>query len=263
MAERCLGCRSCIEACPHKSLTYTDKGIVIDRRTCDGCGYCVEACPSTAMELLGQRWSVDNLIAEVIKDRVYFEASGGGVTLSGGEPSMQADFSAAFLKGLKERGIRTALDTCGQCGPAILDRLLPFADIVLFDLKEIDPERHRAFTGQTNTLILANLEQTASFLHQKGRDLWIRTPIIPQATDTEANILGIGRFIVEHVPGVYRWELCAFNNLCRDKYLRLDKDWLFKDSALLTGEWMEALTAMARQSGVDPGIVHWSGATRL
>ena len=264
IGSRCIGCRTCLEACPHKALSLTKEGISIHRKICKGCGTCAENCPSTAMELLGKRWGLETLIAEVIKDRAYFEKSGGGITISGGEPVVQADFAAAFLRGLKERGMHTALDTCGQCQRSVLDQILPYADMVLYDIKEIDPERHQAFTGQTNELILKNLVHVGECMLEKGGVLWIRTPIIPNATDREENILGIGRFISRQPAGlVQRWELCSFNNLCRDKYRRLDRDWTFKDRELLTRACMEHCAAIAGNSGVDPDIVHWSGLTRL
>lgn len=264
IGSRCIGCRSCLKTCTQGALSLDEKDMRIDRALCSGCGECAEACPSTAMELLGHAWELEALIAEVIKDKAYFEASQGGITISGGEPTMQTAFAAAFLERLKHRGIHTALDTCGQCPQKSLETLLPFSDMVLFDIKLVDPHGHQTFTGQSNELILANLKHVAARLKEKGGALWIRTPIIPQATDTPENIHAIGAFIAHNLDGAaQRWELCAFNNLCRDKYRRLDKDWAFKDCELIPKARMEELAAVAKNSGVDQGIVHWSGATRL
>ena len=264
IGSRCIGCRTCLQTCARKALSLEEKGMRIDRAVCIGCGDCAEACPSTAMELLGHAWELEALIAELIKDQAYFEASGGGITISGGEPTMQTTFAAALLQGIKARGIHTALDTCGQCPQKSLETLLPFTDMVLFDIKLIDPVEHHTFTGHTNELILENLGYVASAMGDKGGALWIRTPIIPQATDTPENLRAIGAYIARNLDGgVQRWELCAFNNLCRDKYRRLDRDWAFKDCALIPKARMEELAAVAKSSGVDPGIVHWSGATQL
>ena len=266
IGSRCIGCQTCVETCPNGALTMTPEGVLIDRAACQACGACAEACPSTAMELLGRAWSVQDLADEVAKDRVYFEKSGGGVTASGGEATMQADFVAAFFKACRQRGLATALDTCGQCSKKDLQKILPHADMVLFDIKEIDPERHKAFTGRSNEKILENLILVRDWMaaRPRPRELWVRTPIIPEATAADDNIKGIGRFIARNLEGaVSRWELCSFNNLCRDKYIRLGLSWTFKDSDLVTREMMEHLAEIARTSGVLPEIVHWSGATRL
>lgn len=266
IANRCLRCHTCLSLCPTAALERSSAGIAIDRRLCNGCGKCSAQCPSTALELLGIVWNLDDLVQEVIKDRVYFEKSGGGLTLGGGEPTYQSLFASAFLARLKREGFHTAVDTAGLCPPEGLDRLLPYTDLLLFDLKVMDPGKHREHTGTNNTLILNNLIQVRNSLESKGHpaELWIRTPIIPGATATEDNIRAIGRFITQKLDGsVSRWELCAFNNLCRDKYLRLDLNWVYKDTSLLEQSLMERIAEWARNSGVDPRIVHWSGATRL
>jgi pyruvate formate lyase activating enzyme len=138
--------------------------------------------------------------------------------------------------------------------------------LLLYDIKEIDSEKHRRFTGSPNEKILENLTYVQKCMRSEGspKELWIRTPVIPGATDTEENIDGIGRLIAVRLNGwVNRWDLCAFNNLCRDKYLRLDMVWDFKATELLSTSFMEKMAAIARNSGVDPTIVHWSGSTRL
>jgi pyruvate formate lyase activating enzyme len=227
---------------------------------------CVEACPSTALELLGEAWSLEDLVQEVLKDRVYFEKSNGGVTISGGEPTIQADFAAEFLKQIRAKGIQTALDTCGLCNSKALDTLLPHANLVLFDLKEIDPQKHLTFTGSDNRVILENLIHVAEYIdaHLYPEGLWIRTPLIPGATDTDTNINGIGAWIKTHLDQkVKKWELCAFNNLCRDKYARLGLTWQFEDAELLEENHIQHLVSVAKNSGVDPDIVDWSGTTRL
>lgn len=264
--SKCIGCKTCLNVCPHGALSHAQDGIIIDRDICDGCGSCAEECPSNALELLGKSWGVNALIQEVSKDGVYFEKSGGGITLSGGEPLVQARFATDVLMGLKQRGIHTALDTCGLCARDVLDAALPHTDMVLYDIKEIHSDRHRRFTGNPNEHILANLIYVAEHMktHAGPERLWIRTPIIPGATAREENIKGIGEFIASRLSdSVNRWELCSFNNLCRDKYVRLGLEWAFKDAELLTKEFMESLAGTARESGVNPDIVHWSGSVKL
>jgi pyruvate formate lyase activating enzyme len=265
LENRCIGCGTCVDACPNACLTLTEGGIVIARERCAACGACAQACPANAMELLGTPIGVEALVAEVCKDRTYFETSGGGVTASGGEPLMQPEFVAAFMRRLKEAGISAALDTCGLASRKSLEKVLPYVDVVLFDLKEIDPGKHRAFTGQGNAVILDNLLFVRDYVRDAapGTRLWLRTPLIPDATATPENVSGLGAFIAQNLDGlVERWELCAFNNLCRDKYRRLGLAWPYDETPLLAAETLQALEERARGSGVAPDIVIATGATR-
>ena len=266
ISNQCIGCKTCLEICPEEALAFTSNGNRVDRNRCTGCGLCAKECPAAALELLGQSWELDELVAEIIKDRAYFEKSGGGVTLGGGEPTLQGPFNRELLTKLRESGIHTALDTCGMCSRKALEELLPDSDLLLFDLKEIDPQKHRRFTGTTNEIIFENLIYVRDWMQSNSHlnQLWIRTPIIPNATATGENIRGIGKFIAANLDGlVNRWELCAFNNLCKDKYLRLDLNWEYKDCELLSNLEMEKMAAVARNSGVDPAIVLWNGSTSL
>jgi pyruvate formate lyase activating enzyme len=266
IGNRCIGCKICLDVCPEGALVFTPAGNTVDRSKCNGCGICAQECPSTALELLGQSWGLEDLCAEVVKDKTYFEKSNGGVTLGGGEPLLQSDFCKRLLVRLKENAIHTAVDTCGLVSRKALDWIIPYADLLLYDLKEINPRQHELFTGCDNHIILQNLIYIKECMQSDGKpgELWIRTPVIPGATAAEENVRGIGQFMAEHLDGfVSRWDLCAFNNLCRDKYLRLDLAWEYKDSGLLNKLFMEKMAAVARNSGVNPDIVHWSGSTRL
>jgi pyruvate formate lyase activating enzyme len=264
IGNRCIGCQTCLETCRQNSLAFSESGLQIDRSCCEGCGECADACPSTALELMGTEWELEALIKEVIKDKAYFDKSNGGVTVSGGEPALQPMFVTAFLKGLKEKGIQTALDTCGLCSRSALEMILPHSTMVLFDLKEIDPAKHKEFTGGDLDKILDNLllvrDTIRSHVHPKT--LWIRTPIIPGTTDRHENILGIGRFLAENMGNVVdRWELCSFNNLCKDKYQRLGLKWDYENSELKSENELDALLSTARKSGINPDLVMWSGST--
>ena len=263
-ATRCIGCRTCIGVCQEKALNLTEQGMIIDRDKCNRCGKCAEECPSTALEQIGSLWTVDALVAELLKDKAYYETSGGGVTVSGGEPMLQAAALAPLLINLRKMGLHTALDTCGLYAREKLDNILPHVSLVLFDIKLFDAVAHRQFTSSDNGLILDNFSYIADYAtdHLYPTGVWVRTPIIPGATDTEENISAIGRHIAA-VGGkaVVRWELCAFNNLCTDKYRRLGLDWVYEDRGCLPVEVMERLAESARKSGVNPDIVVWSGAT--
>ncbi len=264
--NRCIGCRSCVEACAENAISFEAAGLVIDRTRCTGCGACADACPSTAMELLGKKWELDDLVREVEKDRAYFEQSGGGITASGGDPTVQAMFVADFLRECGARGLHTALDTCGYSSRQALETILPHADLVLFDLKIMDSGEHKRRTGAPNERILENILFVRDYMKASGRptSLWIRTPLIPEATATVENVGAIGAFIAENLgPVIERWELCSFNNLCRDKYRRLGIDWEFRDTPLLSRASLDELADTARRCLADPSIVQWTGAPRV
>lgn len=259
---KCIGCRTCVSVCPEGAIADRGAGgIHTDRDRCQACGTCVEACPSTARERLGVERDAAEVAAEVAKDRAYFEPSGGGVTVSGGEPAMRAPFVEELLARCRELGLHTALDTCGMCAEAVLLGMARHADLVLYDLKLIDPARHEELTGHRNERILANLE---ALVGASPATVWIRTPLVPGATAGEDNVAGIGRFIAGRLGGrVVRWELCAFNNLCRDKYRRLGMPWAHEATPLMTAAELARLAEVARRSGVPPEIVHATGPTRV
>jgi pyruvate formate lyase activating enzyme len=263
LENRCIGCRTCLGACPQGALHENGSGLRIDRNTCNGCGVCSEVCPANALEQLGKTVELDALVGELLKDRAYYEASGGGVTASGGEPTLQAAFTAALFARLRAAGVRTALDTCGLCSPMALEQILPHTDLVMYDLKEMDPTRHRQFTGSDNARILANLAQVSETCRRLGIELWVRTPLIPDATATRENLLAAGAFLAGLAGPPARWELCAFNNLCRDKYRRLDLAWDYADVPLLTQIELDAYAATARASGIDPAAVQATGAVSI
>jgi len=267
-ARKCIGCLSCVEACPNEALEMTDDGLVRDLEACAVCGACVEACPAEAMTFTGQEWSLDALLHEVLKDKDYYQAFGGGVTVSGGEPLSQYPFVAAFFQRLQAEGVHTALDTCGLAPAAALDAVLPHADAVLFDIKLIDPDLHERFTGHSNAPILRNLATVADTIREVNRErdashemkLWIRTPLIPEATATPENIAAIGHYINGHLADVVeRWELCAFNNVCVQKYDKLGLTWTYADTPLMDQDAIDALRDVALATGIPRDTLVISG----
>ncbi|NIM94875.1 MAG: glycyl-radical enzyme activating protein [Anaerolineales bacterium] len=265
LEDRCISCETCVGLCPNGCLSMTDRGLLRDRELCEVCLRCVEACPANAMQRLGRWVGVEEVLHELLKDRAFYESSGGGITLSGGEPALQPVFVVTLLRELKEAGVQTALDTCGMCSTESLERILPNTDLLLFDLKEMDSEKHREFTGQGNQRILENLLFARDFVSRyPNKKVWVRTPIIPGATASSENVMAIGRFIADNMNGIVeRWELCAFNNLCADKYRRLDMHWRYDETPLLTEEELQRWENFAKSAGVDPAIVIATGATQV
>jgi pyruvate formate lyase activating enzyme len=235
-AAKCIKCFSCEAACEQHAITHTETGIIVDHEACDLSGACVAACPARAMTMSGTEYSLEALTREVLKDRKYFENFGGGVTASGGEPTAQAAFLAEFFGGLQAVGVHTALDTCGLTSRRVLDELLPHTDCVLFDLKFIDEMLHQKYTAQSNALILSNLAYIAEYIRgHRAVELWIRTPLVPEATATAANIGEIGSFIEAKVLDILgRWELCSFNILAREKYQKLGTEWAYAATGMMS-----------------------------
>ena len=262
LARLCIGCQTCVLSCPNDSLRMEDGILRIDRNRCRVCGVCVKNCPANALELLGDEIGVDELNAELLKDRAFFEKSQGGVTFSGGEPALQPEFCEAVMKTLQEAGIHTALDTCGMVPQTNLERILPYTDLVMYDLKLMDAQLHEKYTGAGNERILENLRWLAETLRKEypQKKLWIRTPLIPGATASKENLQAIAKFLNENLKDlVERWELCAFNNLCRDKYERLGLHWDYCEQPLMSQAELEACQEWARQIYHNPEAVHATG----
>jgi pyruvate formate lyase activating enzyme len=205
---------------------------------------------------MGNEWDSSDLVRELLRDRIFFTTSGGGVTFSGGEPTYQADFMIETAEGLKKEGIHVALDTCGYCSESVLRKSLAVVDMVLYDLKVMDPERHLRYTGVPVDRVLSS----AKILGQSRMAVWVRTPIIPGHTDDDENIRRIARFIKKHMPNVERWDLLAFNKMCVDKYRLFGLEYPLRDMELVPREKLEELASIASKEGVVG--VHWSGMTR-
>jgi len=259
--HKCIGCKTCIETCQQKALSFDKNGLSIDREKCNGCGECVEECPSTALNMLGKWWNLEDLFYEIEKDKVYYTKSNGGLTVSGGEPTQQPDFVTNYLKKCKENGISTAIDTCGYASKLVYERILPYVDLVLLDIKQMDSDKHKEFTGVPNNLILENAIWISNNLEKNEKKMWIRTPIIPHYTAIDENIKRIGEFIVNKLNNFpERWDLLSFNNLCISKYERLDMEWSLKNEPLMKKEDMEHFLKIAENIGVKKP--RWSGLTK-
>ncbi len=228
----------------------------IDRQRCDSCRECVPACPSKAIELLGTPQTVDEVITEVSRDRPFYEESGGGVTLSGGDPLFQHQFSQRLLQKLKKAGIHTTLDTAGYSSASIFKKLVQLSDLTLLDLKILDPDQHKICTGVPIHPILEN----AKWLGGTVNTAWIRTPIIPGFTDSPSNIAAIATFIRLYMPNVEQWDLLGFNKLCGPKWQRLDRTFPCADTPLIKEKHMSRLMEIAQSSQVEK--ITWSGVTQ-
>jgi len=253
---KCIGDQACVRACPESALELTTDGMKIDNELCKVCGTCEEACPSGAIKVMGTFWNSDDLVEELLRDKVFFTTSNGGVTLSGGEATYQADFAIDVAIGLQEEGVHVALDTCGYCSEKVLRDILEHVDLILYDLKIMDPEKHEEYTGVPLKRVLEN----AQIVADSGKPIWIRTPVIPGYTASDENIRSIAKFIVSKLRNVERYDLLAFNRMCTDKYKLFGLEYPLKDVDLMTEETMNHLAELARGEGVSN--VSWSGMTK-
>ena len=187
----CVNCGACAELCPQKVHLFGEFGHTLVRENCICCGKCAESCLPGALTLCGTVLTAEEVVRSVLRDKAFFLDSGGGVTLSGGEPLLYPDFAAEVFRRLKEEGISTALDTCGAVSFAAFEKVLPWTDRILFDIKGMDSERHRRNTGRTNEVILENLNR----LGRLNIPVEIRMPIVPGHNDDPAELARAGEFL--------------------------------------------------------------------
>ncbi|NLG33362.1 MAG: glycyl-radical enzyme activating protein [Syntrophomonadaceae bacterium] len=184
---KCIGCGKCIEICPIPGAISVPGKDRINQSLCIKCFKCSEACPSGALETIGRTVSVDDIISEVVKDLPFYKNSGGGMTVSGGEPLAQADFTAELLRVAQMKGINTCLDTSGYATITAWEKVFPYVNVVLFDIKHLDPAMHKKWVGVANDIILSNLKEVASKVPVR-----LRIPLIPGVNDTEQYIREVG-----------------------------------------------------------------------
>ena len=252
--DRCIACGACTGACPSGAHALRDGVHLFSRTLCRGTGACAGACFSGALQMTGRRMTVDEVMREVAADRPFYDSSGGGVTLSGGEPTLHRTFAHALLAVCREAGMHTALQTCGQSPWRALAPLLELADLVMMDIKLLPSDRHRAATGKGNEQILANARRVA----RAARGVVFRTPVVPGVNDTLEDIGLIAAFVGELAAArgtPIRYELMPFHGLARDKYESLGLEYRAAGITPPSPGRMRELLEAARLPGVD-ALVH-------
>jgi len=259
-ASICAQCGRCFDACPRDAInppidpeearadnsTY-DK---IIREQCDLCMKCVEVCPTGALELIGQDYTVEEVLDEVELDMPFYENSGGGMNITGGEPIVHPEFTAELLQGARARGISSCLDTNGNCKWEVLEPLLEYVDVVLYDLKHIDSGEHKRLTGVGNELILANLRK---LLEVEAR-IWLRIVVIPDYSDSLDYHEKVAAFLktLPHPPE--RIDLLPFHNWCESKYRQLGIRWSFADTPAMDPSMLRPAIEIYRDAGLEATI---------
>lgn len=245
-AERCIFCGACVEGCPQAAHIIGAEGEHrFLRARCDGCGLCVENCFSQALVLVGTRVGVPQVMQEVLADAAFYASSGGGVTLSGGEPLLQLDFAIAVLDACRDAGIHTAIETAANLPWERVAAVLPRVDLVMMDIKQLDSAKHRAATGVPNERILTN----ATRLGEQPQPLIVRTPIIPGVNDTPEDVGAIAGFAAA-LPNLLYYELLPYHPMAKSKYRSLDLDYRAAELTPPSAAHMAELAAVAASCGV-------------
>jgi pyruvate formate lyase activating enzyme len=245
--SRCSRCYACISACPPGAISKDGSGaVVIDTNTCDHCGKCAEACLYDAMQVVGKETTVDDLVREIEKDRVFYEQSGGGATFSGGDPLAQPEFLEELLDALRDRGIRTAVDISGFAPAPLLDRISGRTDLILFDLKIMDEAKHRDLTGVPNARILENLKRLAA----NGTEVWVRIPLLAGVNDDEENIDATIAFL-KSLRNIKNIGLLPYHSGGNEKARRLGKESCFKTFEAPSEDRLTAIETAFRGAGFD------------
>lgn len=246
--ERCLGCGACAEVCPREGGPLP-AGSALGTLGCKGCRRCVQACPAAAREIAGRSMTEAEVLDEVRRDRLVYDESGGGVTFSGGEPLAQPRFLLACLDACRRAGLRTAVDTCGLAPRAVVEAVAERADLLLWDLKHLDPRRHEELTGAPLAPILDNLAAAASH----GVPVWLRLPIVPGHTDDEGSVRAAVH-LVASLPAVRQVSLLPYHRTGTGKLGRLGRPTSHPEVAAPSPERMAALAALFDPSGVTVTI---------
>ncbi len=245
----CIGCGRCVEVCEAGAVKVGKDRVHIDTGRCTLCGRCAAECPTQALSMLGREMRPEEILTEVLKDEPFYRRSGGGVTFTGGEPFEQALFLAETAKRCRENFVHVAVETCGAVPWDSIRGALDYIDLVLFDIKETDPDLHRRFTGEDNVRILNNYRAVAA----TGKKMIARIPVIPGYNDRDEHFNKTIEFLEAHTPGV-RVDLLPYHRLGRPKYERLGKPYLLEETNPPPEARMESLKEEFTRAGFQVSI---------
>jgi pyruvate formate lyase activating enzyme len=247
---KCIQSKRCIPVCPTSALSFDGDGLFVDRSACNGCSLCVEACPSGALSIAGREIDAEELVREIEKDVLLFDNSGGGVTFSGGEPLFQPAFLKELLVLCRHRGIHTALETSGQAPTRTFESIIDYVDLFLFDLKLLDNNDHKKYTGVSNILIKKNLATLAE--RKRGGDVILRFPVITGINDTEKNVEEFRSF-ARSLSGINEVDLLPYHDVS-EKYRRLGLSYRMDSRAAPLAEKLNHIKERLEEVGLKVNV---------
>jgi len=241
---RCIACENCLILCTHGALHKQGKRILFEKERCIGCGACTEKCYAEARVLKGRKMTVEAVVAEVLKDEAFYADSGGGVTLSGGEPLDQPGFSEYILKACKNLALHTAVETAGHVSWSSFEKIIPFTDLFLFDIKHTDPDKLKEFTKGDAARILQNLKN----LVMRAKQIIVRTPVIPGFNDSPGEIKKIARLVKS--LDIKELHMLPYHRYGQSKYSLMGRKYVFQGPQRVAAERMLALQDTASREGL-------------
>jgi pyruvate formate lyase activating enzyme len=249
--NKCMHCSLCVQACPVEALSISEKDeqfrININHELCDSCGLCVEICPTQALLFDGREMDHKDAVNALLEDKSFYDESGGGVTLSGGDPVYQFQYALEILKECKARGVHTAIESALYCPSSVLQKLIPYTDLFICDLKIFDDEKHLEYTGGSNKIILENLK----YLSASGKKILVRTPLIPHFSGSDENLKAIGTFLLS-LEGRVQYELLNYNSLAMSKYqIRNEKNDSIREAKPFSDAQLKSWQTMLADLGLD------------
>lgn len=244
--NRCIRCGACVEICPRGAQEISGTARRILWELCDDCGECVRVCPSMALQMAGEWVTVEQILGAVRRDQIYYKHTGGGVTFSGGEALEQHAFLRACLERCREEGLHTAVDTSGFARWSVLEEILPFTDLFLYDLKQMDTRKHREMTGVGNELILENLKR----IDGQGKRIWARVPLIPGHTDSRENLTRVAAFVTR-LKQVEKISLLPYNGAAGAKYAFIGRPYPLEHLEAYTNQEKEHFKEIFSAVGIE------------
>ncbi|CUU49989.1 MULTISPECIES: glycyl-radical enzyme activating protein [Clostridium] len=242
-SANCIHCGRCISACKIGAISVNNKGF-INREICTACGECSNVCPTSSLVLKGKKMTIEQVIKELKKDAINYRRSGGGITLSGGEPLLQSDFSKELFKACKAQGWHTAIETTGYANSETIEKVFPYIDLVLMDIKSTNLELHRKYTGVSNEIILNNAKRISEI-----SKMVVRVPLIPDFNSSIQDILELCRF-TKTLNNIDTIHLLPYHTYGENKYELLGRDYLMKDSRSLKEDEIEVLKKIIEDQGI-------------